>query len=71
MAVIIHKRLLDTTEAAAYLSIGETKLYEWAKRGKVPSLKLDSCRRLDVRELDEFVEKVKAERDQKKPTMDK
>ncbi len=62
MAVIINKRLLNADEASEYLSIGKTTLYSWVKRSKIPVLKIDSCTRFDVLELDEVVEKLKAER---------
>ena len=62
MAVVVNKRLLNAEEASNYLSIGKTMLYSWIKRGKIPTLKLDSCTRFDVTELDEVVEKLKAER---------
>ena len=62
MAVVVNKRLLNADEASAYLSIGKTMLYSWIKRGKIPIIKLDSCTRFDVVELDAVVEKLKAER---------
>ena len=62
MAVIVNKRLLNADEASAYFSIGKTMLYSWIKRGLIPTVKLDSCTRFDVLELDEVVEKLKAER---------
>ena len=65
MPVIITKRLLDSKEAAEYLSIGRTKLHSWIKRKRIPVIKLDSSTRFDVLELDDFVEELKAERDQK------
>ena len=62
MPVIVQKRLLNANEASEYLSIGKTTLYSWVKRSKIPVLKIDSCTRFDVLELDEVVEKLKAER---------
>ena len=62
MAVIINKRLLNADEASAYFSIGKTMLYSWIKRGLIPTIKLDGCTRFDVLELDEVVDKLKAER---------
>lgn len=58
----MQKRLLKTTEAAVYLSIGRSTLCEWLTQGKVPSLKIGRCRLFDVKELDEFVESLKAHR---------
>ena len=62
MPVVVNKRLLNANEASEYLSIGKTTLYSWVKRSKIPVLKIDSCTRFDVLELDEVVEKLKAER---------
>ncbi len=61
MPVVITKRLLDSKEAAEYLSISRSKLYQWAETGKIPSVRIDSRRLWDVIELDNFVEKLKAE----------
>jgi len=63
MPVVITKRLLDSKEAAEYLSIGRTKLYSWIKRKRIPVIKLDTSIRFDVLELDQFVEGLKSERD--------
>ncbi len=62
MPIVVQKRLLNANEASEYLSIGKTTLYSWVKRSKIPVLKIDSCTRFDVLELDEVVEKLKAER---------
>ena len=61
MPVVMTKRLLDSKEAAEYLSISRSKLYQWAGKGKIPSVRIDSRRLWDVIELDNFVEKLKAE----------
>jgi len=62
MAVISQKRLLAVKEAANYLSISRTKLYEWSQQGKIPSVRIDKKRLFDVVELDEFVDRLKRER---------
>ena len=56
MVVIVHKRLLDAKEAAEYLSISRSKLYEWLAKGKIPSVTIDSCHLFDVIKLDQFVD---------------
>ena len=61
MPVVLTKRLLDSKEAAEYLSISRSKLYQWAEKGKIRSVRIDSRRLWDVIELDNFVEKLKAE----------
>jgi excisionase family DNA binding protein len=61
MAVIVNKRLLDVKSAADYLSISRALLYQWATKGKIPSIKINSRRLFDVNDLDEFVDKLKEE----------
>ena len=63
MAVIINKRLLNADEASEYLSIGKTTLYSWVKRGKIPIIKIETCTRFEVDDLDDVILKLKAERD--------
>ena len=58
----MQKRLLRTSEAAEYLSVGRSTICEWLRQGKVPSLKLGKSRLFDIKELDEFVESLKANR---------
>ena len=59
MSVTVHKRLLDVKAAADYLSISRSKLYQWADKGKIKSLRIDSRRLFDVMDLDAFVEQLK------------
>jgi excisionase family DNA binding protein len=59
MAVVINKRLLDAKNAAEYLSISRSKLYQWVKKGKIPSITIDTCRLFDVQDLDLFVDELK------------
>ena len=56
---IINKRLLDSKEAAYYLSISRTKLYQWTKVGKIPSIRIDARRLFDILDLDRFVDMLK------------
>ena len=58
----MNKRLLDAKLASEYLSISRSKLYQWVDSKRIPSLKIDSRRLFDKVELDEFVEKLKEER---------
>ena len=53
------RRLLDADSASIYLSISRSKLYEWHRAGKIPSIRIDGKRLFDIYELDEFVEKLK------------
>ena len=59
MAVVVKKRLLDAKEAADYLSISRSKLYQWIKKDRIPSLTIDSSRLFDVLDLDQFIEGLK------------
>ena len=59
MAVVTNKRLLDVKEAAAYLSISRSKLYQWADKGRIRSVRIDARRLFDVEDLDELVDKLK------------
>ncbi|MBN1997749.1 helix-turn-helix domain-containing protein [candidate division KSB1 bacterium] len=59
MPVQLDKRLLNVNQAAEYLSIGRSKLYQWVRKGEIPSITLDSRRLFDVNDLDEFVERLK------------
>jgi len=55
------KRLLDAKEAAKYLSISRSNLYQWVESGKLKSLKLGSRRLFDILDLNEFIDKLKKE----------
>jgi excisionase family DNA binding protein len=57
----MNKRLLDAREAASYLSISRSKLYEWTRDERIPSIKIDHRRLFDLNDLDEFVEQLKQE----------
>jgi len=59
MSVTVYKRLLDVKAAADYLSISRSKLYRWADKRKIKSLRIDSRRLFDVMDLDAFVEQLK------------
>ena len=59
MPVVIEKRLLDIKTAADYLSIGKTLLYQWIKADKIPCLKINSRRLIDVNDLDKFIDELK------------
>ena len=65
MPVMLNKRLLDVKEAANYLSISRSKLYQWAERDRIRSVRIDTRRLFDVNDLDEFIEGLKAEQGKK------
>lgn len=57
--IVINKRLLSVKEAADYLSISRSKLYQWTTIGKILSLRIDGRRLFDVLDLDIFIENLK------------
>lgn len=65
MPVLLTKRLLTAKEAGTYLGISRAKVYQMVDRKKLRSIKLDSARRFDVLDLDEFIEKIKTEQNGK------
>ena len=64
-SVMLTKRLLDAKEAANYLSISRSKLYQWANRERIRSVRIDTRRLFDVNDLDEFIDSLKAEQGKK------
>jgi len=62
MSIVMNKRLLDAKEAASYIGISRAKLYQWADKDRIPSVRIDTRRLFDVLELDEFVDSLKKER---------
>ena len=58
---IINKRLLSVIDASKYLSISRSKLYQWLEKGRIPSVRIDGRRLIDIRDLDQFVDDLKAE----------
>ena len=53
------KLLLTPTEAAQALGIGRSKLYELIAKGVVPSITIDTCRRIVARDLDVYIESLR------------
>jgi excisionase family DNA binding protein len=58
-----ERRLLNDEDACRYLGIGRTLLYKKTSDNEIPSIKFYGCRRWDVDELDEMIERIKVERD--------
>ena len=50
------RRLLTYEEAADYLSVGRTKIYDLVGRGELPAVKIGRCTRLRPEDLEEFIE---------------
>ena len=59
--LIINKRLLSVIDASKYLSISRSKLYQWLEKGRIPSVRIDGRRLIDIKDLDQFVDDLKAE----------
>ncbi len=55
----LRKRLIDAKEAAHFLSISRSNLYQWIESGKIKSIKLGGRRLFDINDLDEFIEQLK------------
>ena len=52
----VPKLLLTSTEAASALGIGRSKLYELMRRGVLPSVLIDGCRRIPWKSIESYVE---------------
>jgi excisionase family DNA binding protein len=50
--------LLTPEEAARRLRIGRTFIYQLLREGAIPSVKIGRVRRVRVRDVDKFVEKL-------------
>ncbi len=55
----MDKLLLTPTEAAAALGIGRSKVYELMRAGTLPSVRIDSCRRVAVDDLTALVAQLR------------
>ncbi|MFN0118178.1 MAG: helix-turn-helix domain-containing protein [Elusimicrobiota bacterium] len=58
---MIEPRLLKADEAAQYLNYHYETLYELARRGEIPAVKVGRSVRFDRLELDKWVDKKIAE----------
>ena len=61
MSVVVQKRLLDSKEAAIYLSISRTMVYYLVRQNKLRSIRIGNKRLFAVEDLDLFVDKLKVE----------
>lgn len=52
--------LLTVESAARVLQLGRTKTYQLIARGDIPSVQIDGSRRVRVRDLEEYVERLAA-----------
>jgi excisionase family DNA binding protein len=54
-----NQRLLTPEQAASWLSIGRTKVYELMSAGVLGSVRIGASRRIPVAALDEFVQHLR------------
>ena len=51
-----RQRLLTYEEAADYLAVGRTTIYDLVGRGELPTVKIGRCTRLRPEDLEDFIE---------------
>jgi excisionase family DNA binding protein len=56
----MDKMLLTPTEAAQVLGVGRSKVYELMRSGALGSVRIDSCRRIPVDDLNALVTRLRA-----------
>jgi excisionase family DNA binding protein len=54
----MDKLLLTPTEAATALGVGRSKIYELMRAGTLPSVRIDTCRRIPAAELRALVARL-------------
>lgn len=55
------RRLLTIDEAAAYLCVSKRSFYKLVEAGEVRKVPIGARRFIDVQDLDDYVERIKAE----------
>ena len=56
----MDKLLLTPTEAAAALGVGRSKVYELMRSGTLGSVRIDSCRRIPLEDLNALVGRLRS-----------
>jgi excisionase family DNA binding protein len=56
----MDKMLLTPTEAAQVLGVGRSKVYELMRSGALGSVRIGSCRRIPVEDLNVLVTRLRA-----------
>jgi excisionase family DNA binding protein len=56
-----EKLLLTVAEAAQRMGLGRSFTYDLIRRGAIVSIKIGGARRVAVADIDEFVERLRAE----------
>lgn len=57
----MDKLLLTPTEAAGVLGIGRSKVYELMRAGTLASVRIDTCRRIPVAELEALIVRLRCD----------
>lgn len=60
------RHLMTLPEVADHLRIGQRTAYGWAKAGKIPAFKIGSSWRFDRKDVDQWVEAQKKNKDLEK-----
>lgn len=51
----MNNRLMTVEEVAAYLRVKPSTVYDWAKRGKIPAVKIGRLWRFESEEIEAWV----------------
>lgn len=54
---VTHSRLITVVEAAEIIGLSRTKVYELLAEGDLPSIRIGRTRRIDVTDLDAFIDR--------------
>ena len=58
-SVTASQRLLTVRQAAEYLGLKATTLYDWVARRKIPFVKLNGALRFDLQDMERLIESEK------------
>jgi excisionase family DNA binding protein len=54
------KTVFRVEEAAEYLSVSRAKAYELIQRGELRSVKIDGSRRITLKQLEDYIQRLEA-----------
>jgi len=54
----VIKLLLTAEEAAEVIGVGRTKVYELLRVGQIPSVRIGRCRRIPLRAVHDYVNRL-------------
>lgn len=55
----MEKRLMNISEAAEYLGVKKSTLYDWVCLRKIPFVKCGRLTKFDIRDIDKWIESKK------------